>query len=166
MPPTYIAGYDDSAAAAAALSFTRRLARGAGAGVVVAYVYPDVRPVPSPYGPVSLIADNADLTSVARDAAQELIGHLPDDVEGVAIAGASVPHELDRLAREEHAALLAVGASHRGAVGRLLPGSIGERVVHRAPCPVLVVPDRCAGARVRSIAVAYDGDEQSRRALR
>ena len=166
MRPTYITGFDDSAAANAALRFTRRLAHDAGAKVLAAYVYPDVRAVPSPYGPETLVADNADLTAAARDAAQHVVAHLPDDVAGFTIAGASVPHELDRLARQEHAALLAVGASHRGAIGRLLPGSIGERVVHGSPCPVLVVPDGCAGAAVRSVAVAYDGHEQSRRALR
>jgi nucleotide-binding universal stress UspA family protein len=166
MAPCYIAGFDDSSAANAALGFTRRLARTTGARVVAGYVYPDVRPVPSPFGPDELIAENPDLTAAPRAAAARLVSNLPDDVEVVALAGVSVPHELDRLARIEHAALLAVGQSHRGRLGRLLPGSIGERVVHGAPCPVLVVPDGHGERAVRSIAVAYDGGEQSRRALR
>lgn len=166
MRPEYIAGFDDSAAAGAALSFTRRLAGAAGARVVAAYVYPDLRPVPSPYGPADLIAHNADLSATARREAEQVVAGLPGDVEALLIAAASVPHELDRLARGEHAALLAVGASHRGAVGRLLPGSIGERVIHGAPCPVLVVPEADGGRAVHTIGVAYDGGEQSRRALR
>lgn len=166
MQPTYLTAYDDSAAAMAALRFTRRLARQAGAKVVAAYVYPDVRPAPSPYGPETLIALNADLTAVARETALRVVEHVPEDVEAFAVAGASVPHELDRFARQEHAALLAVGATHRGGVGRVLPGSIGERVIHRSPCPVLVVPEGHAERPVRRIAVAYDGREQSRRALR
>ncbi len=166
MHPEYITGFDDSAAAGAALAFTRRLARTTGASVVAAYVYPDMRAVPSPYGPEDLIAHNADLSATARLAAQSVVAHLPDDVQTLLIAAASVPHELDRLARGEHAALLAVGASHRGAIGRLLPGSIGERVVHGSPCPVLVVPEGHGDRSVRCIAVAYDGGEQSRRALR
>ena len=166
MRPEYITGFDDSAAAGAALAFTRRLARTTGASVVAAYVYPDMRAVPSPYGPEDLIAHNADLSATARLAAQSVVAHLPDDVQTLLIAAASVPHELDRLARGEHAALLAVGASHRGAIGRLLPGSIGERVVHGSPCPVLVVPEGHGDRSVRCIAVAYDGGEQSRRALR
>ena len=166
MRPEYITGFHGTAAANAALRFTRRLANATGATVVAAYVYPDVRPVPSPYGPPELITRNADLTAVARAAAEPVVASVPDDVEALLMAGASVPHELDRLARGEHAALLAVGASHRGAIGRLLPGSVGERVLHGSPCPVLVVPGSDGERSVRSIAVAYDGGQQSRRALR
>lgn len=166
MRPEYIIGFDDSAAAGAALSFTRRLAGATGARVVAAYVYPDLRPVPSPYGPAELIAHNADLSATARREAEQVVARLPGDVEALPVAGASVPHELDRLARGEHAALLAVGASHRGAIGRVLPGSIGERVIHGSPCPVLVVPEGDGGRAVHSIGVAYDGGEQARRALR
>ena len=166
MRPEYITGFDDSPAAHAALRFTRRLARQTGANVVAAYVYPDVRPVPSPYGPETLIAQNADLTAAARARAERVVEHVPEDVEAFMITGTSVPHELDRLARQDQAALLAVGATHRGAVGRVLPGSIGERVLHGAPCPVLVVPASHRERDVRSIAVAYDGREESRRALR
>lgn len=166
MRPEYITGFDDGAASRAALAFTRRLAHRTGANVVAAYVYPDARPVPSPYGPATLIADNADLTAVARTEASRVVAHVPDDVVAFMIAGASIPHELDRLARREQAALLAVGASHRGVLGRLLPGSVGERIVHGAPCPVLVVPEPDGDRAVRSIAVAYDGGEQARRALR
>ena len=166
MRPEYITGFHDSPAANAALRFTRHLARATGATVVAAHVYADVRPVPSPYGPAELITSNADLTAVARNAAQPVVAHLPEDVEARLVAGASVPHELDRLARDERAALLAVGASHRGVIGRLVPGSIGERVAHGSPCPVLVVPERDGERVVRAIAVAYDGGQQARRALR
>jgi nucleotide-binding universal stress UspA family protein len=44
MTPRYITGFDDSDAAGAALGLTRALARAAGAEVIAAYVYPDVRP--------------------------------------------------------------------------------------------------------------------------
>lgn len=166
MAPTYITGFDDGAAAQAALRFTRRLARDAGANVIAAYVYPEVRPVPTPYVPPVLVAHDAHVAAAARDAAQRVVSRLPSDVEAFAIAGASVPHELNRLARQVDGALLAVGASQRGSIGRLLGGRIGERIVHGAPCPVLVVPEVSTDPVVRSIAVAYDGGEQSRRALR
>lgn len=166
MRPEYITGFDNSPAANAALRFTRRLARQTGANVVAAYVYPDVRPAPSPFGPETLIVQNADLTAAARERAGRVVEHVPEDVEAFMITGTSVPHELDRLARQDQAALLAVGASHRGAVGRLLPGSTGERILHGTPCPVLVVPANHRERDVRSIAVAYDGREGSRRALR
>ena len=43
------------------------------------------------------------------------------------------------LARRLGVGLLVVGSRHLGLVGRLVRGSVSEGVVHRAPCPVLVV---------------------------
>jgi nucleotide-binding universal stress UspA family protein len=37
-------------------------------------------------------------------------------------------------------ALVVLGSTARGPVGRVLPGSTAERVIHGAPCPVAVVP--------------------------
>jgi nucleotide-binding universal stress UspA family protein len=48
--------------------------------------------------------------------------------------------EADRL----HADLLVVGSHGRGGFDRLLLGSVSERVVRSAPCPVLTVPLRAA----------------------
>ena len=41
---------------------------------------------------------------------------------------------------DEAASLVVVGSSHRGALGRVLPGSVGERLLHGSPCPVAVAP--------------------------
>ena len=48
---------------------------------------------------------------------------------------------LHRRARELGCSLIVVGATHRGPLGRLVPGSLGERLVHGAPCAVVVVPE-------------------------
>jgi nucleotide-binding universal stress UspA family protein len=45
-------------------------------------------------------------------------------------------------AEAEHADMVLVGSHGRGAVGRLLLGSVSEHVVRNAPCPVLVVRPR------------------------
>jgi nucleotide-binding universal stress UspA family protein len=50
----------------------------------------------------------------------------------------------------------------------VLPGSIAERLVHRAPCPVAIVPidyRNRNGKHVRIVGLAYDGSEESRAAL-
>lgn len=50
--------------------------------------------------------------------------------------------EIVRLAAEEKADLLVVGTQGRTGLERLLLGSVAERVIRRAPCPVLTVrPD-------------------------
>ncbi len=51
-----------------------------------------------------------------------------------------VPHtEIVAAAKDEHADLVVVGTHGRGALQRLLIGSVADRVVRTAPCPVLVV---------------------------
>lgn len=47
--------------------------------------------------------------------------------------------EIVRVATEENADLIIVGTHGRGAVAHLLLGSVAERVVRSAPCPVLTV---------------------------
>jgi len=47
--------------------------------------------------------------------------------------------EVVRYAREESIDLIVMGTHGRGAVGHLLLGSVAERVVRKAPCPVLTV---------------------------
>jgi nucleotide-binding universal stress UspA family protein len=42
-------------------------------------------------------------------------------------------------ARSENADVILVGAHSRGALGRLLMGSVSEHVARHAPCPVLIV---------------------------
>jgi hypothetical protein len=50
-----------------------------------------------------------------------------------------------RRAAELHAELLVVGRRRRGALDRLLFGSVSDEIMRRAPCPVVVVPATRAG---------------------
>ena len=47
--------------------------------------------------------------------------------------------EIVRVAREENASLLVLGTHGRSGLQHLLIGSVAERVVRKAPCPVLTV---------------------------
>ncbi|MDE3154604.1 MAG: universal stress protein [Acidobacteriota bacterium] len=47
--------------------------------------------------------------------------------------------EILRYAADENIDLVVMGTHGRGAVGHLLLGSVAERVVRKAPCPVLTV---------------------------
>ena len=50
--------------------------------------------------------------------------------------------EIVRLAAEERADMIVMGTQGRTGLDRLLLGSVAERVIRRAPCPVLTVrPD-------------------------
>jgi len=65
--------------------------------------------------------------------------HLAElDVEEVVLQG--VPHqEIVKLAEEREAGLIALGMYGHGFLVHALAGSTAERVLHHAPCPVLVV---------------------------
>lgn len=53
------------------------------------------------------------------------------------------PHvEIVRRAKESGAELIVMGTHGRSGFGHAVLGSVAERVVHRSPCPVLVVPVR------------------------
>jgi len=81
---------------------------------------------------------------LAEDARERLHALVPEAArERLAVRDlvkAGRAHELIlRMAREEGAELLVLGARGRGALERMLFGSTSRRVVREAPCPVLVV---------------------------
>jgi nucleotide-binding universal stress UspA family protein len=64
--------------------------------------------------------------------------------------------------------LVVLGSTHRGRLGRVLPGSTAERLIHGAPCPVAVVPRDHAmpAAGLRSIGAAFVPTDEGHAALR
>jgi nucleotide-binding universal stress UspA family protein len=81
-----------------------------------------------------------------------------------AIANHSPSAALYELASEEGAALIVVGSTHRGRLGRVLPGSVGQALLHGAPCAVAVAPRGYAARdtrRLQRLAVAFDGSAES-----
>jgi nucleotide-binding universal stress UspA family protein len=163
MSLTLIVGFDASAAAAAAVRCAMRLARTADADILAATVY---EPAPRIAAKGASARATAGLDEAIREAAERTLSQLdaPDTVLRRIVPAASAAHGLHELAEQEEAALIAVGATHHGRAGRVLMGSVGHRLLHGAPCPVLVVPAD-ADERIGTIAVAYDGGEESKAAL-
>ena len=50
--------------------------------------------------------------------------------------------EIVRYAKENNVDLIVLGTHGRGAIAHMLLGSVAEKVVRKAPCPVLVVRDQ------------------------
>ena len=75
---------------------------------------------------------------------------------------------LTAVAEEVAARLIVLGSSRRGAIGRVLPGSTAERVVHGAPCPVAVVPRDYAvpTGGISTVGAAYAPTKEGGEALR
>ena len=88
--------------------------------------------------------------------------------QGEAISG-SVPQFLELIASHVSADVIVVGSTHRGGIGRVVPGSAGERLLAGAPCPIAIAPNGYAehGAhQLKRIGVGVDSEEESKAALR
>lgn len=114
---------------------------------------------------------------VAEDRVADASETLADIVSGSNASGTRVEFRglgkvhstraLHATARAEEAGLLVVGSPRREMVGRVLPGSIVERQMQGALCPVAVVPYGWAAVVGRkTIGVDYVDSEEGREALR
>jgi nucleotide-binding universal stress UspA family protein len=130
-------GVDGSDRSDDAIAFGRALALAADAPVILATAHPSE--------PKSRLGAHADHTEL-RDEAEGLLARASlavadvADVELLRLADESAARALQSAAEHADAGVIVVGSSHVGRLGRVLPGSTAERLLHGAPCPVAVVP--------------------------
>lgn len=161
-----IVGVDRSDGSRDAIALASGLAGLNGSTLVLANVFP--------YDETPSRALNREFEAYLRDDAKSILEQLRDAVDAAVpvetrvIPNPSAPHGLHALAEEEDAGLIVVGSTHTGRMGRVLPGSTAERLLHGSPCPVAVAPkgyaDR-AGREPQAIGCGYDGTQSSRNAL-
>ena len=130
---------DVSANAASALRYAKALATGEGAMLIAVHIVQDP-------------ADgNADRNSAAetghQDAAtvRKFVGELSQEgidaiLKVVDFVGPQPAQGIADIAREVGADVIAVGTRGHSTIGGLLAGSVTQRLLHIAPCPVLSVP--------------------------
>ena len=163
---TILVGVDRLERSLDAVALARALAGASGANVLVANVFPhhyELGRGPD-LGYRRALERDADRT--ARRTADELGSLDAERVATATVAAASPADGLQRLARQRRAALVIVGSSRVDSMGRVLPGSTGERLLRHAPCPVAVVPKGYREHGLRQIGVAYDGSAAAEAALR
>ena len=162
---TILIGYDDPERGGEAIALAETLRDPHTGTLLLTSVYP---PAPLPVGRFvgpqdieELREQTEELLLVARDA-------LPDRDRVMirAIPSDSAARVLSEVAEAEQADLIVVGSSRRNKFGRLLPGTTAERLLHDAPCPVVVAPRGYIGGDIRRIGVAYDGSPEADAALR
>jgi nucleotide-binding universal stress UspA family protein len=88
--------------------------------------------------------------------------------ESRAVPCNSVPRGLQDVADAEGALAIVVGPSRRGPVGGVVPGSVGERLLHGASCPVAVAPRdywREADTEITRVGVGYTAGPEAGEAL-
>ena len=134
---TLIIGLDASEQGRDALALGRLLAETLAANPLVATVLP--------YPPDLLSAEELTRavgfdTETLFNAARERL--VPLDSRTRAIVASSAAKGLYQLAEEESAIAIVVGSTHRGQLGRVLPGSVGANLLQGAPCAVAVGPAR------------------------
>jgi nucleotide-binding universal stress UspA family protein len=82
------------------------------------------------------------------------------------LTGESPARALNELAEAEHPALIVLGSTRRGGLGRVVPGSVTGRLLSGVSCPVVIAPPGYVQARLRVIAVGFDGSPEATTALR
>lgn len=101
---------------------------------------------------------------------QSLLPTLPAPsgaAAGARVLAGTLPEALVDYARESKADLMVVSTHGRTGFSRWLMGSVSERLLRQAPCPVLVARGGSAAEHpaIRRLLVAVDLSEHSRRAL-
>lgn len=159
---TVMVGFDGSDQARDALKLGATFADAFGADLVVAVV--DELDLFA--GEIAGAKERAtDLEATLEIAAEQLGGQ---EFERKTISG-SVPECLELVALDVSADVLIVGSTHRGEIGRVLPGSVGERLLAGASCAVAIAPNgyaRHEASRLERIGVGVDAEEESKTALR
>ena len=135
---------DFSEPSEAALTYGRALARTFGATLHVLHVADNLSS--AVYGVEGFFAALPGLQTEIEDAARRQLDKLlvdndepPLPTRRAVIASSTPALTIVEYAAREHIDLIVTGTHGRGAVAHLLMGSVAERVVRTAPCPVLTV---------------------------
>jgi len=163
MSKPIIVGYDPMTSDRAPINFGVAAARFTGAPLIVASA--------------SAAGDRPDAGQQDEDLVVDASGALEQarrelEPEGIPVEcrelkNTSAARALHETSEAEDAGLLVVGSTGRGPVGRVIPGSTAERLMHGAPCPIAIVPPGWeAGAGLNTIGVAYVDTDEGREALR
>ncbi len=134
---------DFGAASETALMYGRSLARTFGGRLHVLHVTPNALMFTGPEAiGVDFVAEQARLDAAAM---AQLSALIQDDdrrelqATPVVRSGTSPAHEIIFYADRANIDLIIIGTHGRGPMAHLLMGSVAERVVRAAPCPVLTV---------------------------
>jgi nucleotide-binding universal stress UspA family protein len=159
----FVVGFDGSDEARDALQLGRALARAEDAELVVG--------VAISYAPLPIEAEGYD--RALAEHYDELFDEVDRELAGAQFERRELNDEspacaLGQLAEDEGANLIVIGSTHRGTLGRVYPGSVGERLLNGAPCAVAIAPRGFARREhfgLGVVGLAYDGTPESKLAL-
>ena len=134
-------------------------------GVALAHATGDPLKLAGAFGPVALMSQDdldargAEVLDHLERVADTVKSDMPSAFEMTAVPGSSAAAALQVLAEALDARAVVLGSCHRGPVGKVLMGSVAERLLNGAPCPVVVAPRGISegeAPRLRTICVGFD----------
>ncbi|MCB0994002.1 MAG: universal stress protein [Acidimicrobiales bacterium] len=125
-----VVGIDGSDASAVALEAGAALAAQLGGSAVAVYAIDDIYTTFSSHGWYGKEEVAARQEALAGPAGVEFVERLGGSTEDI----------LTDLVHERHASVLVVAARERHGLGGLLLGDVPDHLMHRPPCPVMVLP--------------------------
>jgi nucleotide-binding universal stress UspA family protein len=135
---------DFSEPSESALAYGRELARNFGASLTVLNVVDNI--LTRGYGADGMVLADPKLQREIEAAVQQRVDALLFDEDrrtlgavGITTTSNAPAAAIVTYARDRAMDLIVIGTHGRGAVAHLLMGSVAERVVRTAPCPVLTV---------------------------
>lgn len=143
---TFVVPYDFSPHAVAALDAAGNLAKRLGADLhllhvvhvpMQAYAY-----APHPAAAGRIPFDTHELREEARRALEQVAGDLeglPGRVQAHVVEGVGIADAIGVVAEEQGADLIVMGTHGRTGLAHVFLGSVAERTLRLAPCPVLTV---------------------------
>jgi nucleotide-binding universal stress UspA family protein len=137
-PSTILVATDLSAASDAALKSAGELANELGASLTLVFVggeSPDVPPTGERFATMADV--RAHWGRLLQQARVTKLSEV-EDVKTALVFGARPADAICRLADERNVDLIVVGTHSRTGMSRMFLGSVAEKVVRAAPCPVLV----------------------------
>jgi len=138
---TILIGFDASPNAEKAAHFALQLAKALQARLLLVFVVPPYMPE-ADFPPPNILQ----VTEVERQAADQALKEMQEklDGNGVAIATQVVlgkpADELVRLSENPEVGMVVVARTGKGAIARLLLGSVTHTLARTCPKPVLIVP--------------------------
>ena len=134
---------DESRPSQNSLAVAAGLARGTGAGGILSHGgqmrgAQDEPEIKATYGEIIDDHRRSGESTLRRTAESEVFSGL--DVDTQLLFGNNPARELLRLAKDRGADAIVMGSHGRGGFGRMILGSVSQRVVHDATVPVIIVP--------------------------
>ena len=144
---TIVVATDFSAPADLAVEYARSIARRFQATLHLVHVVQEPYPIGVEGDVPDVSAFRESLLQTAHSQMRSLIATIPNATSAVLVGQPAVKIVEDATAHD--ADLIVMGTRGRGGLGSLVLGSVANRVVRTAPCPVLTIrePDGRAGRK-------------------